>query len=451
VGAGAVATDKYYVDKELGDDAAATLDPTKAFKTIQACLNVLGQPVNHIDAMRTIHIYIADCYSAIAGGTPQTFDGCYNENLTVPSRRITIIGYGIKLGSNGNDAPLGNILKEYSSSRRFGATSSELRPCLTLVGLCNVRDSHQRLRNGFHVGGTCRTSILKRNLDSIQGDGANHITVHVAPGQFDYPILVSNYPTEPYIRININGCLPGATTYNGNYDITTKINATTFIATRVSGTNTNTAIETTGAFFEADSAGASGITHDSCFINTYMQGQYTCDDGTVNGAAPTAGTEVMFAIGSRFFTGMEGRGILWQRWEDNTIAGTNLISSIAGLFNCSLSGTLTLQAAFTYSTDDMGLIANRFNSAMVITLNAATTVRMDAITLKSFMDAGCTWAVNTPIINLLGQAWGSGAWASRPTINLITGQMYYDTALLKPYYYNSATTSWYDAAGVIHA
>lgn len=50
-----------------------------------------------------------------------------------------------------------------------------------------------------------------------------------------------------------------------------------------------------------------------------------------------------------------------------------------------------------------------------------------------------------------GIAWGSGLWASKPTTNLITGQMYFDTALKKPYYYNSSDLSWYDAAGIVHA
>jgi hypothetical protein len=499
-----IITDKYYVDGQLGDDAAATLDPTRKFKTIQACLSAIGQPTGHIDAMRSIGIYISDNYSAIAGGTPATFDGCYPENLTVPCRKITIFGNGIKIGDNGSGLPtgVGNVLKEYSTGRRFGASSSEFRPCLTFVGLCNARDSHQRLRNGFHVAGSCRTSTIRRNLSSIQGDGVNHITVEVAAGQFYYPITVPTLP-DPLIRINVNN----TTNYNGNYDITTKIDDTHFIATRVSGTNANVGIETSGRFFESDSAGAAGMSHDSCFINTYMQGHLICDDGTINYpndtiVPPTAGTEVLYAYGSRFYTGVTGRTILMQRWDNTTInsigftagafikgatytitaigstdftligassntvgviftatgvgvgSGTALlnwqVSSISGLYFCSLSGAMTLEAAFTYSTDDMGLVLNRFNSAVVINCKAATTLRLDLITLKSFMSAGCTWVTNTPTLDILGLPWSGGLWASRPTTNLITGQMYYDTALLKPYFYNTATTSWYDAAGVIH-
>ena len=440
-------TDRYYIDGNLGDDSTPDGSLSKPYKTIQACLDMIGQPVNHIDAMRTIHIYVSGKTSAvesISGG--QTFSGCYSENLTVPSRRITIFGYGVKLGDNGAGSGGGNILKEYSTGRRFGATSSELRPCLTLVGLAEVRDNHQRLRNGFHVGGTCRTSILTRSFDSIQGDGSNKITVHVAAGQYAYPITVSNYPTTPYIRISVQNSLY----YSGTYDITEKIDDTTFVATKVSGTNLHTEIETSGRFFESDSAGASGLSHDSCFLNTYMQGAYTCDDGTVNGAAPTAGTEVLYSEGSRFYTGVEGRSILLQRWINTTLAGASIINSSEGMNNCSISGTLTL-STFTYATDDMGFIANRFNSAVPITVSSAgQTVRMDAITYKSFRDAGCTWVTNTPTIDLLGRSWDSGVWASRPTTCLQTGQMYLDTGLKKPYWYNSGDSSWYDATGVVH-
>jgi hypothetical protein len=395
-------TDRYFVDGELGVDLTANGSIAKPFKTIQACLNYIGQPTSHIEAMRSIHIYISGNRSALPGFSPQTFDGCYQEDLTVPSRRITLIGYGVKVGDNGDSLPPigGNILKEYSSSRRFGATSAECRPCLTCVGLENVRDSHQRLRNGFHVAGTCRTSILTRNLDSIQGDGVNHVTIHVAPGQFTYPITVTaNYPTEPYIRIKVNG----TTNYNFTYDITSQIDATTFVGTRVSGTSAITTLETSGSFFESDSSGASGLTHDAAFHNTYMQGQLTCDDGTVNGAATTAGTEVLYAVGSRFFTGMEGRTILWQRWEDNTVAGTSIVSSIAGVDNCSFAGAITL-STFTYGTDDMGWTNNRFNSAVPITVSsAAQTVRMDGVTYTSFLNNGCTWITNTPTVDFLDQ------------------------------------------------
>jgi hypothetical protein len=132
-----------------------------------------------------------------------------------------------------------------------------------------------------------------------------------------------------------------------------------------------------------------------------MQGQYTCDDGTVNGAAPTAGTEVLYSVNSRWETGIEGRTILAQRWEDTTLAGTNIISSIAGMFNCSFSGSLQL-ASFTYSTDDMGFMSCRFNSATPITLTGAgQTVRMDATTYTSFISSGSSWVTNTPTIAFL--------------------------------------------------
>jgi len=320
---------------------------------------------------------------------------------------ITMYGVGVKIGNNvyGVDTGFGNILKEYSSSRRFGASSSDLRACITFVGLTNCRDSHSRLRDGLHIGGDCRTSILKRSLDSIQGNGSNTVTIHVAPGQFAYPITVtSTYPAEPYIRIKVQG----TAYYDYTYDITSKVNDTTFIATKVSGTNAHTEIETSGSFFESDSAGASGVTHDAAFINCYMQGKYTCDDGTVNGAAPTAGTEVLYLQKTKLLTGVEGRTILVQRAEDTTFAGTMIFNSISGVNNCSFSGSIALNT-FVQATDDMGWMDNRFNSATPITVNnAGQTVRMDAVTLNSFLASGSTWITNTPTISFLDDAQATG-------------------------------------------
>lgn len=42
----------------------------------------------------------------------------------------------------------------------------------------------------------------------------------------------------------------------------------------------------------------------------------------------------------------------------------------------------------------------------------------------------------------------SGATAARPTAQLTTGQTFYDTTLSKPVWWNAATGTWKDAAGV---
>jgi hypothetical protein len=380
-------SDVYYVDGNLGNDSTTTGDQAHPCLTIQRCINLSGQPVSLQDALRHIEIHVSGKQALPAA----LFSGIYTENLTVPNRFMTIFGFGIKLD--------GNILKEYSSSRRFGASSSEFRPTLTLVGLNETRDSHPRIRNGFHVGGTNRTSILTRNTDSVQGNGTNKVTIHVTAGQFDYPITIST----PAIRIKVNN----TTNYNFTYDITADLGGNTFEATRVSGTNVNTGVET-GNFFESDSAGASGMTHDSHFINTYQQGAYTCDDGTVNGAAYTAGTEVLYSVGSRWFTGIEGRGILMQRWENTTLAGASIVNSMSGMNNNTFAGTITTNT-FTYATDDQGFTNNRFNSAVPITVSSAgQTVRMDGVSYSSFLASGSSWITNTPTIALLNSGNGIG-------------------------------------------
>jgi hypothetical protein len=466
-------TSKYYVDGTIGNDSTADGTTGKPFKIIQACLNFIGQPTTMEDALRHISIYIADSHSSSIGnnaGANQSWDGVYKENLVVPSRMITMYGAGVKIGNNvfNVDNGFGNILKEYSAARRFGASSSDLRPCLTMIGSMNCRDSHNRLRNGLHIGGYCRTSVLARNIDSIQGNGSNKVTVHITTGQNPYVISINpNYPTEPLIRIKVNN----TTNYNYTYDITAKINDTTFEATRVSGTNTHTETET-GSFFESDSSGASSITHDAAFINCYMQGAYSSDDGTANGAAITAGTDVLYLVNTKLFTGIEGRNTLIQRAEDATFAGAMVVSSFAGVNNCSFAGTITTNT-FTYSTDDMGWMNNRFNSAVPITVSTAgQTVRMDAVTLNSFLNAGCTWVTNTPTIDYLDQdraIKNSSAYTGATikdalaTIKVLTDSInaggitstrpsspilycnFFDMTLGKPIWWNG--TAWKDATG----
>lgn len=401
LGGSVAQTDIFYVDGNLGVDATADGTMGKPFKTIQACLNYLGQPSNRNEALRHCMIYISGKSIDPASGT-DLFSGIYTENLTVPNRFITLVGNGVKID--------GSILKEYSSSRRFGASSSEFRPTLTTVGLTETRDSHSRIRTGFHIK-DIRTSILKRSIGSIQGNGTNKITVTVASGQFAYPITIGD-GTSFFPRIRI--AVQGTTSYNATYDITAKINDTTFEATRISGTNANTGVESVGTFFESDSAGASGLSHDAAHINTYIQGLYTCDDGTVNSAAPTAGTEVLYLWGCRVYTGIEGRTILLQKAYDTTLGNYLTLSSIESVMGCSFGsgvagvGNISV-STFTYATDAMGWMNNRFNNSLTFTVsNSGQTARMDAVTLTSFNNAGCTWVTNTPSIEYLDDAVGMG-------------------------------------------
>lgn len=505
-------TDKFYVDGSVGNDLTADGTIAKPFKTIQACLNYIGQPVSMADAMRHIVIYIGDALTAgtgNAGGNDQSWDGVYEENLTVPSRMITMIGAGVKIGKNfyaSGDSTKGNILKEYSSSRRFGASSSDLRACLTLVGIANSRDSQNRLRNGFHVGGSCRTSILQRNADVINYVDASTISVHVTAGQFTYPItvppvsqqisagsfVVNQYYTiftpgttnftaigaannnpgttfkatgagsgtgvatvEPPIYITVTG----TANYNGAYIITSKVDGSTFLATKKSGTVTSSGAQS-GAFFESDTAGASGVTHDAMFVNCYMQGLYTCDDGVINNAATTAGQEVLYLNNTKLFTGIAGRGLYLNRNDNvsyssiaitagsfvigavytiasvgttdftligaasNTVgvtftatgvgSGTGtatlvmLVNTIASVANSSFTGSMQT-STFTYTTDDMGFMNCRFNSAFpFIVTSTGQTVRMDGATMTSFLNTGSSWVTNTPTVDFLDSMVGIG-------------------------------------------
>jgi len=54
-------------------------------------------------------------------------------------------------------------------------------------------------------------------------------------------------------------------------------------------------------------------------------------------------------------------------------------------------------------------------------------------------------------LSIVRQPWShGGAWTSRPTTFLYDGRVYFDTALNKPFWYERATATWYDATGTPH-
>ncbi|NBT35621.1 MAG: hypothetical protein EBT03_08820, partial [Betaproteobacteria bacterium] len=173
-------TDNYYVDAVLGDDLTA------------------DNPTSKQEACRKITVNIDQARSSQPGliaSQANDFNGIYEENLWVPSRMITFVGPGVKIGNNADNTGFGNITQEISTARRFGATSSEVRHTLSYIGRANSRDTHQRVRNGIHVGGITRVSCIARNIGTIQGDsvGGTRVTITLAGGQNPYGVPVSPY------------------------------------------------------------------------------------------------------------------------------------------------------------------------------------------------------------------------------------------------------------------
>jgi hypothetical protein len=565
-------TDEFHVDQDFGDDATADGTEARPFQTIQALLNMIGHPVDKQDACRKIKVTLHGAHSSgpqIIASQANDFDGIYQEGtlaspLWVPSRMITFFGQGVKIGNN-TGSGYGNILQEISTGRRFGATSSEVRHTMTFQGMANCRDTHQRIRNGMHIGGNTRIAVIRRQIATIQGDASgpnDRVTITLTPGQFPYLPSVSQWasmdvttqdvgdtvtysspnpipnttgaqgvffktltgttgvsvdtyyhvvnatpttfqlsltsggaplaltgdgvgvimsrpgtlPFEPLIRIDVQG----TTNYNTSYDIIEQISPTQFIAKRVTGTNTSSALESpVSAFFnETDSTGVSTqVTHDIAFNNAFQQGTLMSDDGLINGGAPHAGTCVVFAKDSRFNSGMllpisGGSTGLLQRIEDcqinlaanngatvtgfsrttNVVTVTTLtdyswgagmivtitssnsgaqnidgtwlltgggfgtftftqvggdygaqvplasspiathsnVGSVNNISGSSFSGGMNT-TSWTYSTDDMGLVGNRWNAGIRIhttSTSAAPQVRMDANSAALFYANG---------------------------------------------------------------
>jgi hypothetical protein len=443
-----VYTDEYFVDGVYGDDAQAILDISRPFKTIQALMNYLGHPTSKQDAVRNIKVHVHGAHSSVAGlnsTADSNFDGVYIEGavatpLWIPARYITFYGRGVKIGNTNQASGFGNIINEMSTARRFGATSSELRVGTHFIGDLVARDTHNRIRGGFHIGGDFRQMIIKRTLDSIQGDpsGPNdRVTISVAAGQNPYSIPISPSASAPvtfqdtgdtvtlpghgwsnsvsasqqvffksivgttgisidtyYYIVNrtantfqlsnsiggaaiplttdgsgvimqkndwaptisglatlenlANIIVAGTTNYNGSYFIIEQLTPTSFLAKRLTGTNTSSALEVAGNFTETDSTGvATGLTHDAGFFNTYMQGKFSCDDGTINGAAATAGSCTFYSVGSRLLGGIRGSTINIQRMNQTTFVGTCNAGNIL-----SYSRTANVVTALTTSTLD---------------------------------------------------------------------------------------------------
>lgn len=449
-------TDSYFVDAVLGDDLTADGSISKPFATVQACLVAIGNPTSKQDACRKITVYIAPAHSAgpgIIASQANNFDGIYQENLWVPCRMITFVGPGVKVGNAGDASGFGNITQEISTARRFGASSSELRHTMTFSGRANTRDTHQRIRNGFHVGGITRVSIIQRNIATIQGDavGGTRVTITLAGGQNPYGVAVSPYaqlavtftdagdvvgytsptgvaiansananqmvfvksisgttgpaldtyyyvvnatattfqlstsiggapisltgdgtgvimakpgyaPFEDLVRFKVAGTTSyGTTATTVAYDIIEKVDDVTFIAKRVTGTNTSAAVESVGTITETDSTGSStSITHDMAFDCCYQQGLVVHDDGVVYSGAPAAGANgALYAKESRFNAGFLASGVTVQRWENSQAVTTvNSGATVTSFSRTTNVVTVVTSATCQWSTGQVVTIAS---------------------------------------------------------------------------------------------
>lgn len=443
-GSGGAATDEIWVDGSLGSDVTGDGTPGAPYATIQYPLTLLGHPVSKTDAVRHIRIHIASKHSSTGGiktSQDNNFDGVYVENLWVPSRMITFEGPGVKIGNTDGATGFGNIQQEVSTGRRFGASSSELRACMTFKGLVETRDSQQRIRNGIHVGGTTRISCIQRNIGTIQGDviGGTRVTITIAPGQNPYAPAVSPYaalactfddatdtvgytsvipisnstgatqqvffreinlttgivvdtyyfvvnatattfqlsnsvggaalplttngtgivmakpayvPFEDLIRFKVTGTVGYGTTGSPvAYDIIEQTGPSTFIAKRVTGTNTSAALEAVGRITETDSTGSSTqVTHDIAFDTCLQQGTVVNDTADLMADTNGVGTLVLYAKESRFNAGFINVTTT-QRVKDTNLALTaNSGATVVSWSRVTNVVTITTDVAFPWAT-----------------------------------------------------------------------------------------------------
>lgn len=461
-------TDTYFVDAVLGNDLTADGSISLPYQTIQACMIAIGNPTSKQDACRKITVQIAPAHSSAEGiiaSQANNFDGIYQENLWVPCRMITFVGPGIKIGNAGDASGFGNITQEISTARRFGATSSEIRHTMTFIGRANARDTHQRIRNGMHVGGITRVSCIRRDIGTIQGDlvGGKRVTVTLAGGQNPYGVAVSpaslfnvtltaagnvvNYtsptgvaiaagtaatgvffrsltggsglsvdttyyvvnptlttfqlslsvggapiafagddsgvlmpsmttgastyaPFEPLVRIKVAGTVNyGTTATTVAYDIFEKLSDTSFVARRVTGTNTSAALEVVGTITETDSTGSStSLTHDMAFDSCYQQGLVVHDDGVVYSGAPAVGANgALYAKDSRFNAGFLASGVTVQRWENSQAVTTvNSGATVVSFSRTTNVVTVVTSSTCQWATGQVVTIANSTSGAQNI-------------------------------------------------------------------------------------
>ena len=488
-------TDNYYVDAVLGDDLTADGSISKPYKTIQACLTAIGNPTSKQEACRKITVNIGQARSSQPGliaSQANDFNGIYEENLWVPSRMITFVGPGVKIGNNADNTGFGNITQEISTARRFGATSSEVRHTLSFVGRANTRDTHQRIRNGIHIGGITRISCVSRNIGTIQGDsvGGTRVTITLAGGQNPYGVPVSSYAslavtltdagdvigyTSPtgvaianstsanqmiffksivgttgpvvdtyYYVVNATlttfqisnsiGGAPIALTTNGTgvvmakpgyppfedlarikvagttnygttastiaYDIIEKLTDTSFIAKRVTGTNTSAAVESTGTITETDSTGSSTtITHDMSFNQCYQQGLVVHDDGVVYSGAPAVGSGgALYARDSRFNAGFLATGVTVQRWENSQAVTTvNSGATVTSFSRTTNVVTVVTSSTCQWVTGQVITIANSTSGAQNIDGN--WTILAGGTNAFTLSQTGADYGSQTPSVS----------------------------------------------------
>lgn len=489
-------TDSYYVDAVLGNDLTADGSIGKPYQTVQACLTAIGNPTSKQDACRKITVNIAPAHSAGGGiitSQANDFDGIYQENLWVPARMITFVGPGVKIGNNGDATGYGNITQEISTARRFGASSSELRHTMSFLGRENARDTHNRVRNGIHVGGITRVSIIQRNIGTIQGDsvGGKRVTVTLAGGQNPYGVAVSPYsylnvtltaagnvvnytsptgvaiaagtaatgvffrsltggsglsvdttyyvvnPTlttfqlaltvggapisftgndsgvlmpamttavstysffEPLVRLKVMATVNYGTTASSiAYDVIEKISDTSFIAKRVSGTNTSAASEAVGTITETDSTGSStAVTHDMLFDSCYQQGLVVHDDGVVYSGAPAAGSNgSLYAKDSRFNAGFLAAGATIQRWENSQAVTTvNSGATVTSFSRTSNVVTVVTSATCQWATGQVVTIATSTSGAQNI--DGTWVILAGGTNTFTLSQTGADYASQTP-------------------------------------------------------
>lgn len=141
-------TNTIYVDVNRTDEYTETGYINAPFKTIQDALDYLGQPISNSDFSRVCIINIAP--------------GSYVEDLIVPCRPILLYGQGVIID--------GNITQNIAADLKFGVSSSDYRPTLSISGhsLMDARTTHRSRVYGIEIRGNIQLQ-LESGFSGYQG------------------------------------------------------------------------------------------------------------------------------------------------------------------------------------------------------------------------------------------------------------------------------------------
>jgi hypothetical protein len=179
-----------------------------------------------------------------------------------------------------------------------------------------------------------------------------------------------------------------------------KLTDTSFIAKRVTGTNTSAAVEVVGTITETDSTGSStAITHDIRWDCCYQQGSFHNDEGSIYSGAPTSGQVVLYAKDSRFNGGFIAGGGTVQRWENSqAVTTTNAGATVTSYSRTTNVVTVVTTATSQWATGQVVTIANSASGGGQ-NINGTWTILAGGTGQFTISQTGADYGSQTPSVS----------------------------------------------------